>query len=321
MKCDVLFVDIACSKPYNWESLEQDSIGGTESSTIRLAEGFAKKGLSVIVIQRYDFPGTQSPTGVYYAPFNWLNQVTPKNVIHLRFRGLIDKFPGVQQFLWFHDAASENHNNPSGWGYEMKKYNVQGVCVSDWHKQNLLYYDPDMPLIRIYSPVDESCYSYPRPDKVDMNQLVWLSSPHKGLKRALELFGELKSEHPEFKLAVFNPGYYEEEAGEHAGVVFLPKQSKKVIRSVLSRSLCLFYPTQFEETFGLVASESNALGTPVASLGVAALAESATDKPFKTEVDLMKGVLEWQQKRPEVSGQARFRFNAIWPDWLKALKL
>jgi glycosyltransferase involved in cell wall biosynthesis len=320
MNVDVLFVDFACSKPYTHESLENDSIGGTESSTIRLAEGFNSKGLSVCIIQHCDFTPSQSPNGVIYAPIGWLNQVKAKNVIHLRNRSNLGKFPESKNFIWFHDAAGVTHNNVSDWAEPMIKNNVMGVCVSDWHKQNLLRFAPTMPLTRIYSPVDELCYEYPRYDKVDVNQLVWMSSPHKGLKEALEVFRHIRSFRHEMKLVVFNPGYYEEDIGMIPGVVLAPMVRRKALRSVLAQSLCLFYPTKFEETFGLVAAEANALGTPVACYDVAALVESSK-QTFKSRDDLMRSVFEWRDNRPLVVGQSRFRFANVWKDWFEVLDL
>lgn len=319
MQVDCLFLDAACHRGYTWLSLEEDSIGGTESSTIRLAEGFASKGLSVVVITRFGVSAQTSPNGVIYAPWHWVNTVKPKNVIHLRHRGYFDKFVGARQFAWLHDAAGLEHNNMSGWESECSKYGVQCISVSNWHTNNILSIAPKLPVKRIYSPVDEVCYSYPRPDKVDVNQLVWMSSPHKGLSEAIDVFQDIRAQAPEMKLVVFNPGYYKESPTDIPGVVFVPECKKSSMRSVVSQSLCLFYPTMFEETFGLVAAECNALGRPVACFPVAALAESCGNEFCKDLDDLKAKVLAWRTNSTIYSGQDCFKFESIWLEWKSLL--
>ncbi len=319
MNCDILFIDASCSRPYTHETLEQDAIGGSEGSTIRLAEGFASKGLKVVVVQHFEVPYHESPNGVVYCGVYWANVVKPKNVIYVRAKGIWDRY-NAKRFLWLHDASKQDHNNMGTWVEGLVEHNVQSIAVSDWHVGNVSQFAPGIPIKRIYSPMDETCFQ--EPTSYDKDQLVWLASPHKGLKEGLELFKELRLKEPRFKLAVFNPGYYQEDSGIHQNVVFLPKQPRKVLRSVVAHSLAFFYPTQFEETFGLVAAESNALGVPVATYGVAALAESSVG-PFATDPNnLLNQVIEWREKgRPVIRGQDRFRFENIYPEWLKVLKL
>ncbi len=319
MKIDILFIDPVAAMPYTFESLE-GAIGGSEAATIRLAEGFASKGHSVAVVEKYEMETYTSPNGVnYYKPY-WANVLKPKNVIFLRCRGKWEMFPESNCFVWLHDACSETHNNPSNWVDSMIQHNVLAVCQSDWHKSNLLKTAPDLPVTRIYPPCDELCYQPAR--EYDKNQLVWLASPHKGLKDAIRVFQKIRQTAPEMKLAVFNPGYYEEDVGQYENVVFLPKKSKKVLRSVLAQSLCLFYPTQFEETFGCIAAEANALGVPLATYEVGALTESSIGPFMTSEDELIQKVLEWRNKgRPVVNGQDRFRFESIYPQWLKTLNL
>lgn len=322
MRTDILFIDCACQKPYDHNSIENDSLGGTEASTIRLAEGFASKGHKVTVVQRFDRDLVTSPNGCMYAPNYMSNKIQAKNTIFIRGCGYWEKFPDTKKFLWLHDATRLDHNNMNKWIDGIVKNKVQGIAVSDWHIKNIHSISPEMPLIRIYSPVDETCYTYPRPTKVDENQLVWMSSPHKGLKQALETFQKLRGIDPKFKLAVFNPGYHYEDLDTVENVMFIPEISKRILRSVVSQSLCLFYPTDFEETFGLVAAESNALGTPVASYSVAALAESSIGPFADSEDQLINQILEWKAgKRPVVIGQERFRFETVYQDWLKVLNL
>lgn len=319
MKFDIAFIDMACSKPYTYDTLENDSIGGTEGSTIRLAEGFASKGHKVCIVQRHDILPFTSPAGVRYLPMRWLSAVRPTNVIHLRGRQHFDKFKGSKQFAWLHDACSIEHNNISDWHTYTMPFNVKCISVSDWHTENIKSVNPNLDIQRIYSPVDEICYNFPRSqENIDKYQLVWMSSPHKGLIPTIEVFNKLLQMDTRFKLIVFNPGYFKQHLESSNNIRFLTETKREAMRQVIAQSLCLFYPTQFEETFGLVAAEANALGTPVATYKIAALGESCGNEFAKSEEDLIDKVWQWRSgQRPIVNGQARFRFENIYPQWLE----
>ncbi len=310
-----------CNKPYSHESLENDSLGGTESTIIRVAEGLQYKGRNIIVVQHQLFTPVTSPSGVVYAPWSWLDVVKPKNVIHVRTQNYVSQFANCNNIIWMHDVVNKTvradipMNDISGWTTEPLY-----VSVSDWHKQNLLSVLPGARVKRIYSPVDESFVNYPRPKSYDKNQLVWMSSPHKGLEKAIELFQELLIGNPEFKLVVFNPGYYEPPKIKYPRVAYLSKASRATMKSVISQSLCVFFPTQYEETFGMFAAEANALGTPVACYPVAALTESSAGPFAKTSDELLDTVVSWHHEgRSTPAVQPRFLFENIYQDWVSIL--
>lgn len=322
MKIDVLFIDPGCSKPYNHLTPESEPLGGTEGATVRLAEGLGSLGYKVCVAQKFDFIPITSPNKVRYVPIRWLNNVTPSIVIHIRARMHFDKFPLTKQFAWLHDACYLHANNMSDWQEYADKYQVKCIAVSDWHVQNIKSLAPGLDVKKLYSPTDQHCYDR-FPDGYDKNQLVWLSSPHKGLGEGIEVFYKLLEKCPEMKLVVFNPGYFNVEIDNGRGIVMMPNSSRETLRNVTAKSLCVFYPTKFEETFGSIASEANALGTPVACYKVAGLAESVskTNGWFNNEEELIEGVLKWRDSRPIVSGQDQFRISEVLRTWEEALGL
>lgn len=310
MRFDVLFWDMSSNKPYNYDSLETDSLGGTEATTIRLAEGFATKGVKVAVITQFDGLPYSSPAGVSYLPPRWKSVIRPNTVIHLRSRRDLELFKTSKNIIWMHDACGLEHNNITDWVEYIG--DTQCIAVSDWHVKNILSICPKLNVKRIYSPVDENCYTHPRVE-VDYNQLVWMASPHKGLDKALELFSESRSRLPKLRLAVFNPGYFNGTKRDLPGVRYISKANRGDMRLIVSSSLALFYPTEFEETFGLIAAEAEALGVPCITNPVAALAESSTTF-YKVE-----DISQLQVNRPSITGQLRFKFDNIWPDWEEIL--
>lgn len=314
MKFDVIFWDPVCTKPYSYDTFETEPLGGTEGATIRLAEGLARAGRKVGVIQHFDFIPSTSPAGVRYLPERWLSIVKPVNVIHLRGIGIIPHFHGKsKQFVWFHDLGQPFLPQ---WDAIIEKYPATLITVSDWHRENLKANGLTYPTKRIYCPIDEKCVNYPKPEKIDPYQLVWLSSPHKGLPEAVSTFYKLRERDPRFKLVIFNPGYFSLQMDNPQGCVLVKDATRETLRRVTASSLCLFYPTQFQETYGSVAAEAEALGTPVATYRVAALAESVGMSPFcNSEEDLIVTVIKWNSERPVVSVNPAFLLENVLKEW------
>ncbi len=317
MICDIAFIDAQCAKAYSFDSIEKDSLGGTESTTIRVVEGSAKIGKHrIIVVQKRDFSPHESPNGVMYVPWSWLDVVKPKVVIHLRSRIYIDKFPYAKQYIWMHDAVSFGMNNIVDWATYCTPLNVNIISVSDWHTTNILSVAPELNVKRIYSPIEESFISYPQKGTYDRNQLVWMSSPHKGLDTALDMFQDLLKMNPDFKLIVFNPGYHKQAKIKYPRVAYLSETTRENIKSIVSQSLAVFFPTRYHETLGMFAMEANALGCPVACMNIAALAESVNNEYAKDEDGVIDLVASWYyQGRPSVTCPDKFRFENIYPQW------
>jgi glycosyltransferase involved in cell wall biosynthesis len=320
---DIIFIDGVTPGYYDLTTLESGSLGGTESSVTRLAEGLASVGLGVGV-----FLGIQQPfepvmgNHALFMPIGMLGEAKPSVVIHLRSIANLHIFPTARQFVWLHDLP---HPVIKDWPDKIKDYNVTFIAVSEWHRQALLAMEPRLNVIVLYSPVDEACYTLPRPSdvgaQVNKNSLVWNASPHKGLEEALPVFKRLRKDIPELSLYIMNPGYMKTQRLAADNVHTLGSVSRQVLRQIVASSLCLFYPSKFEETFGLIAAEANAMGTPVACYKTAALAESVSEQNgwATSEDNLIENIKAWHTSRPEIKGQNRFRIKSILPQWLEAL--
>lgn len=319
MKFDILFLDATCHKTYQQDSLENDSLGGTEYATIRLAEGFASKGHKVCVLQRWDRLPSGSTNGVIYAPARWLNMVTARNTIHIRSVEALKETKDSNNILWLHDAAQPFIKE---WNDLISLSNAKVVCQSDWHVENVRKAGLLGTINRIYPPLDQVCIDMPKTTLIDSHQLVWMSSPHKGLQEALNTFDKLRAIDPQFKLAVFNPGYLglALDGSEDKNIRILSEADRNIMRTIVSHSLCLFFPTHFEETFGSVAAECNAMGVPVLHYGTGALRESSDDFKCINEADLIETALTWNKKgRPKRVANPKFSFETVCKEWAKIL--
>ena len=90
----------------------------------------------------------------------------------------------------------------------------------------------------------------------------------------------------------------------------------------VASALCVFYPQRgFEETFGLVFAEANALGTPVLAhpLGAATevLAAGGSGQVVEcTPENVLHTIREWRGSgRPVVGGHRNFSLEKIIREW------
>lgn len=332
MNFDVIITDITTPKPYDQHTLDTEPLGGTESSVIRVAEGLAKKGYRVGVFE-HNLESISMGEGAYYLPLSELSNVRSCHAfVSLRSAFGVDMFPMATKVSWHEDVPNKTMNDlmPT-----FMKHNVTVVGASRWHKRQIqeqfkigLNVGDMIPrVVSIYNPVPDELYDIPRDLKIgyENNVMVWAASPHKGLDRAIKIFQKCREAiSDQLELRVFNPGYLVTDIQRVPGVVVYGAVPCKTLWEQLGSSLCLFYPTSFEETFGCIAAESNAMHCPVATFPVAALRESVnnTFAENQDEQDFIKLVEKWYNgERPEVTTKKEFKTSQIVYEWEKVLGL
>lgn len=335
MNKTILFYDAVCPKPYILETLALESLGGTEATVLRVAEGLANKGHKVTIEQRNRESIEVDPNfvGIEYNKLNSTLASDPNAVITLRDAGhyITNKarFPQAKHYLWLHDVVSGDYRDHLLHHLENQEANI--VVVSEWHKQQVI--NALMPIItsgriwvtRVYNPLATYCQRQ-RLSVYDPRKLIFMSSPHKGLDYVLKVFEELIKVDPEFKLYVANPGYYRDYEGNlPKGVYSLGSMTHKQLMEEVRTSLCMFYPQiSFEETFGLVYAESNAVGTPVLCHAIGAAPEVLEHRGQLVDcrsIDaVVNKVLEWYNGgRLILRGNSQFELNNVINHWEKLI--
>ena len=272
----LVFFDPACPSPYDTRDLRARAMPGTEASVIRIADA-----LGAWVVQH-----NRATAWERYLPVQRMAGIDQVVVIRdSRALGLAqDLFPGARLHLWLHDKmrpASKRGRRLRRSAPLLRAAAVSVICVSRTHQQdvaNTLRWAgvADLPLRAIYNPLDAALQ--PDGTAIDAQQLVFFSSPNKGLAFALDAFGALRRALPDLHLVVGNPGYKSGAVPALDGVEFLGAQPQPVIHSQVRRALCTFQPNfLIPETFGLVYAESHALGTPVLTHDFGAAAEVVGD--------------------------------------------
>lgn len=316
IKFDLVILDVVSPYSYEVQDLEEKPMGAAEGSIIRLAEGLASAyNIRVAVLQRRE---DEQSGKAYYLPLKYAEEIEPSVVLHIRGVANLHLWPRAAHFVWCHDVSQPVMKD---WCSKLREVNAELIGCSEWHAEDIKKFSGYEKVSYVHSHYEDACLlPIERRPKVNPNQLVWLSSPHKGLVEALPTFEKIRKESPSTILCVSNPGYVPDAKLNRPGVRILGSLTRPELRGLTASSLCLFYPTKFEETFGVVAAEAEALGTPVACYPVAGLKESVQMSGFcKDEDELVGRVLEWQKQRPVVSGSPKFSLRACVQNWYRKL--
>lgn len=281
---NILFVDVFCPKPYDYNDLENNSMGGTEATMLRVAQKLAL--IHTVHVLQHNREEEKFDENVYFITLDSMF-VKPDVIVLMRTAqhafvyGTL--FPDAKILVWMHDLCSEPYKE------ELDQLEVvHGIIyVSEFHKrqfeQMLKSYRLCIKLPKghiIYNIVDRHEKEYVTGEHI-RNRLLFASSPHKGLEQVMDKFKKLRqtSEGKDLELGILNPGYIElENIEERDGIKVYGTKSHKEFVDVLAKSALLFYPqTMFPETFGLVMAEANATYTFVVAHNFGAAREVLTD--------------------------------------------
>lgn len=321
----ILFIDVTCPKPYDYRSLVIGGLGGSEATCVRIAEGLASRGYPVTVSQHLRVEEYRSSNDVLYNGL--VGAKTPADVvIVLRQPQMMEfiykHYRGSKRMLWLHDMnVAEVIYEPDL--HRLERLDI--VCVSDWHtmqvKDAFLTIRPKTNNVRVYAvknPIDDSLKADDTP--VDKHKLVFFSSPHKGLDRALYLFSRLRSIDSQFTLHVANPGYYPDAVTDAPGVTLLGALSHAEVLQHVRSSLAVFHcNSTFPETFGLVYAEAHAVGTPCLTANLGAVREILSREEMidvSDERSVVEKVCAWRDgERPSVALPDGLRLSCVIDEW------
>lgn len=322
---DILFLDVTSPRSYDAHTLERQPLGGTEATVIRVAEGLAGFGLRVAVVQSAGprFDPTISKHAFYFHAED-LPQLTCKHFVQLRGVGNSHLYPKAKKYVWLHDTATDKMLD---WNDTIHDKNITVIGVSQFHRKEIKKYVTTSNVEYIYNPVQDEIYKDPDLELTyDHTRFVWASSPHKGLKKALETFKRVRTALPDSQLVIANPGYLnldKVELSSIPGVSVIGAMPCKSLWALLQQSLCLFYPSDFDETFGLVLAEANALGVPMLGYNRGVLKEvvSSQDQLVEdgNEDAIVERAVEWTNSRPKIEGNQEFRLSSVIFRWVQLL--
>lgn len=328
----VMFLDMACPKPYDAHTLKTESLGGTEATVIRIAEALARNNHEVSVIQHNRHTASKPEKARYTSMLelqedkHWDAIVVLRDVRSIAFLRKI--FPSTPIYLWLHDL--EPAPSLLGVSKELIQYNnITLITVSKSHKTHIVetikaYSDDGLAtgfkITHIYNPVDDAL----QPDNTPVyeDRLLFMSSPHKGLEHVIKMFNQVVHTQPQYKLYIANPGYLKLNVESNDRIVVLGELTHDEVIRELRKAFCLFYPNPdyfTRETFGIVYAEANAVGTPCITHELGAAPEILTKEQFvdsRSIISILGKLESWRKYgRPVVTLNDKFRLSNIVKEW------
>lgn len=259
-------IGIYCGKyenvdQWNFKTLNERGVGGSESWAIYLSNEFQQRGYHVIIF--CDTPEwCFSDTGVEYMPSDMLSlrctyQHFDYFITSRRVDCLGPHIHANKVYVMVHDMQLTDNGN-----LNFIKINKVS-CLSDWHKTHLkkIYNNlNDNMIFMSANGVDTSLYEDADSIKKE-NAMIWSSAPRRGLDLFINrIMPNILKEVPDFKLYV---SFYNDEADQYKdnpNVILLDKLNKKDLAFVQKRCKIWVYHVNiefpFRETFCITAIEN-----------------------------------------------------------------
>lgn len=345
----ILFVDTNSSTPYDLNTLDANSPGGTITAMMLVA-GALSRDHDVLVAEAALTADNRSNPRLNYLTLNSarsLDTQSPDVVIVMRKHRAAAEFsrlyPNARIILWIANFQPLEVMIKRRWILDRVSIVVaMSRCHRDQADSRLnhplakVLTGPrgrwrDVPVGFVYNAIADDLQ--PDDTHVDPNKLTMFSTPNKGLSQILTAFDRAKSQMPDLQLYV--AGSRLEDMRAHRklrrfadgapGVHMLGRLPQNEILQHVRESLCVFYPQYiWPETFGLVYAEANAVGTPVLAHDFGAASEVlSTPEQLVDGRDLeavVRKLAAWRSgQRPIVRARDRFRASNVAKEWAALL--
>jgi hypothetical protein len=312
--------------PYTSTTLKSGGLGGSEFEIILLAEGIAKAGFRVAVVNSFKFPTTEN--GVDYWPADYLNNHTfqCKTLLVMRNSEVPTtriEFDNLR--FWLTDIPNDNQLSQLSTWLAPGRPGV-GICVSSWHKS---LFPPMWNFTHIYNMIPDWIYAL-EPKIKNPTKFMYCSAAVKGLDQTIELWREMKNSYflKKAELYVCHPGYDKVDAKklEAKKIQCLGSLPFDKLVEELRTAQHLFYVNSFPETFCIVAALAEVLGVTPQILTLqhpGALSEVVANNNFVTGdlATFQKFVFDNAKTPPSLKKAKDYRVSTIIPQWIKELKL
>ena len=277
-----------------WDKAKVDEgMAGSETWASYLAEAFVRKGYEVTVYNDLRTPDKKKPTYepvrdpsgnvigvVKYIDYSMLQEdiqylyidyfISSRSIEPIRHSIHCGRSFVMIHDVWLH--ADRKHDLMS---WKVYRY----AYLSDWHGDFLRHYHEGMPKEKMFQTANGIPWDlYKDVDSVTKkNQMVYSSSPDRGLYQLLQMLPRIRAEVPDFQLYV-SYGFFNWEASskmrndqgsldliakikelmKQPGVVYLDRIDKKTLAKHQMESKVWAMPEWFDETFSITALEAGA---------------------------------------------------------------
>ena len=284
----------ATAYPFDEEIYKTKGLGGSETALVQVASWLKKltgKTVKVFNMREEKLVGS---SGVEWLPNKVVNEYFSKNKpkLHIMWRHNI-KMTNAKSYLWCHDLVTPTVESVQNFEKIM--------CLSQFHKDYVMGKQGVKAdkIMLTRNGLDPEKFNFTRKPK-DHNKIVFMSSPDRGLDRAMFVCDELIKEFPEIKLHV----YYGLENLYKYGLKDMAEMLKKMMDDrpyvvyhgfteqskmyhEVSDAVMWCHPANFIETFCITALEMLALGVFPVTRRLGALKNTLADAESKGQAIML----------------------------------
>jgi glycosyltransferase involved in cell wall biosynthesis len=266
--------------PFSGETLRTQSMGGTESSIVQLAEALAKRGHDVCVFNAIAAP--RQEFGVEWRPYAQAASYARREI------GIAVANPKLFNGLAFRSHIFWLHNPLKSWR-QIRRGNVgilirtrpHFVLLGEYHKAHVPRWFPSDGRTVIHHGVHEDFFRTRPAAAPPPPRAIFTSQPYRGLDWVLGLWPKIKSQVPGASLDIFAPKAHQAEANSKKaaldGVRFCGSIAHAELVKELATVRVQLIPGHRDETYCLAAAEAAAAGVPIVTLGTGSLPERVRD--------------------------------------------
>jgi len=279
--------------PFNKKTWLELGAGGTEYSTIKLADYLFAEGYNVVVSGEVI---SDVCDGVVYTNIRELQENQHFDIViataYIHYIKVLESLniSYDKSFFWIHNEEFYPWYNGevlenNGRNYLLDNRLTSVIAVSEYQKKLLENTYPEIKnkIIVIENAIDP--YDWQDIDVPKYkNKFIYTSAADRGLKELLEIWPRIKDMIPEATLWVATPPYglewYENYKGFYDGVHFVDNLSPKELYTQIKSSEYWVYPSKYIETFCITALEMmygnvKIVSTDTGNLGNLLLGKSA----------------------------------------------
>ena len=266
-----------------WDWMETNPLGGSESSALHVARELTAIGLTVLVTNRVD--DLRKPCDIFISTRIW--QVFSKGIR-----------PGKLNYLWCTDDADQ----PSVAGLAdpamaAKVYgNIDGAFLLSHYQAGRWRAQLNLPAEKIFLTRNGIPLARFSPDRGALRSrpraAYYGSTPYRGLAAVIDSWPRIRGQVPDAVLHIFSSmqiygvgdtpefeALYQRARAE-PGIEYHGAQGQATIRPVIQTCRALAYPCAFPETSCITAMEAMAAGCAVVGTALGALPETAAGNPL-----------------------------------------
>ena len=282
--------------PFDEELYYKKGMGGSETALIEMSMHLKKLSPNrrVIVFNQRE-EDLVAKSGVEWVSNKKLNEYFSKNRphVHIAWRHNI-KLTNARTYLWCHDLVT-----PS---VEAQHNFNKILCLTDFHKNYVQAKQgvPEEKIVVTRNGISPEKFAFPKKPK-NPNKLVWMSSPDRGLDRAMLVCDEVRKEFPDVELHV----YYGLENLYKYGLVDMARTLEAMMKErpyvkyhgfteqnkmyqEVSDAVIWCHPCNFIETFCITALEMLALGVYPVTHRLGGLQDTLADAEKKNQAILLE---------------------------------